>query len=78
MIETGQGMGGRTFFGDARKLSDARVGFPGGSDGKESVCNSGEGRGLIPGSGRSGEVKSYPLRYSLCVILFVFKSLFIF
>ena len=28
------------------------MGFPGGSDGKESVCNS-EDLGLIPGSGRS-------------------------
>ena len=27
-------------------------GFPGGSDGKESVCNAGD-PGLIPGSGRS-------------------------
>ena len=31
------------------------MGFPGGSDGKESTCNSGYRRdvGLIPGSGRS-------------------------
>ena len=44
------------------------MGFPGGSDGKESVCNSGGGRGSIPGSGRSsGEGNSYPLQYSLCV-----------
>ena len=28
------------------------MGFPGGSDGKESVCNA-EDLGLIPGSGRS-------------------------
>ena len=28
------------------------IGFPGGSDGKESACNAGD-PGLIPGSGRS-------------------------
>ena len=39
-------------------------GFPGGSDGKESACNTGD-PGLIPGSGRSlGEGKSYTLQYS--------------
>ena len=39
-------------------------GFPGGSDGKESVCNAG-GLGLIPGSGRSPrEVNDCPLQYS--------------
>ena len=43
------------------------IGFSGGSDGKECVCNSGEARntGLIPGSGRSpGEGNGYPLQYS--------------
>ena len=40
------------------------MGFPGGSDGKESVCNSG-GLGSIPGSERCpGEVKGDPLQYS--------------
>ena len=40
------------------------VGFPGGSDGKESACNAG-GLGLIPELGRSpGERKGYPLQYS--------------
>ena len=40
------------------------VGFPGGSDSKESTCNAGDS-GLIPGLGRSpGEEKSYPLQYS--------------
>ena len=35
------------------------MGFPGGSDGKESVCNA-EDLGLIPGSGRSsGEQNDY-------------------
>ena len=36
------------------------MGFPGGSDGKESTCNAGD-LGLIPGSGRS---PGYPLQYS--------------
>ena len=31
-----------------------RMGFPGGSDGKESACRAGD-TGLIPGSGRSPE-----------------------
>ena len=39
-------------------------GFPGGSDGKESACNSGD-PGLIPGLGRSpGEGNGNPLQYS--------------
>ena len=37
------------------------VGFPGGSDSKESGCNAG-GPGSVPGSQRSsGEVNGYPL-----------------
>ena len=37
------------------------MGFPGGSDGTESVCNAGN-LGLIPGIGRSpGEGKGYPV-----------------
>ena len=37
------------------------MGFPGGSDGKESVCNAGD-LGLIPGWGRSsGEGHGNPL-----------------
>ena len=40
------------------------LGFPGGSDGKESTCNA-EDLGSIPGLGRSpGEGNSYPLQYS--------------
>ena len=40
------------------------MGFPGGSDGKESVCNAGD-PGWIPGSGRPpGEGHGYPLQYS--------------
>ena len=39
-------------------------GFPDGSDGKESACNTGD-LGLIPGLGRSsGEGTGYPLQYS--------------
>ena len=42
------------------------LGFPGGSDGKDSTCNGG-GPGLIPGSGRSaGEGNGYPLQ-SFCL-----------
>ena len=40
------------------------MGFPGGSDGKESACNAGD-PGLIPGSGRSpGEGHGKPFQYS--------------
>ena len=40
------------------------MGFPGGSDNKESACSAGD-MGLIPGSGRSpGEGNGYPLQYS--------------
>ena len=40
------------------------MGFPGGSDGKESACNAGD-LGSGPGSGRSpGEGNGYPLQYS--------------
>ena len=39
--------------------------FPGGSDGKESVCNEGD-LGSIPGLGRSLEKgMAYPLQYSV-------------
>ena len=39
-------------------------GFPGGSDGKVSVCNAGDS-GSIPGSGRyPGEGNGNPLQYS--------------
>ena len=44
--------------------SDSRfLGFPGGSDGKESACNARD-PGSIPGRGRSpGEENGYPLQY---------------
>ena len=41
------------------------MGFPGGSDGKESACNAGGDLGSISGLGRfPGEVKGNPLQYS--------------
>ena len=41
-----------------------QVGFPGGTDGKESACNAGD-PGWIPGLGRfPGEGNGYPLQYS--------------
>ena len=40
------------------------LGFPGGSDGKESACNSRD-LGLFPGLGRSpAEGNGYPFQYS--------------
>ena len=40
------------------------MGFPSGSDGKESACNAGD-LGSIPGLERSpGEGNGYPLQYS--------------
>ena len=42
-----------------------KIGFPGGSDGKESACNVGDS-GLIPGLGKSpGEGNRNPLQYCL-------------
>ena len=42
---------------------NASLGFPGGSDGKESACNAGD-PSLIPGSGISpGEGIGYPPQY---------------
>ena len=38
--------------GPVSVIIDRNVGFPGGSDGKESACNVGD-LGSIPGSGRS-------------------------
>ena len=49
---------------DTRVLKNIVYGFPGDSDGKESICNAAD-PGLIPGSGRSsGEGKDFPLQYS--------------
>ena len=45
------------------------MGFPGGSDSKESACNSGD-PDLIPGLGRSpGEGIGYPFQYSLASLV---------
>ena len=45
-------------------ITNIFMGFPGGSDGKESTCNA-EDPGLIPGSGISpGEGNGNPLLYS--------------
>ena len=42
----------------------SKIGFPGGSDGKESACKAGD-LGSIPGSGRSpGEGNGYPVQYA--------------
>ena len=47
-------------FSQKKVPPDAHSGFPGGSDGKESICSEG-GPGLIPGLGRSsGEGDGYP------------------
>ena len=48
--------------------------LPGGSDSKESVCNSGD-QGLIPGLGRSPEEQNgYALQYS-CLEFYLFGGL---
>ena len=39
------------------------MGFPGGSDGKESACNAGD-PGLIPGGRSAREGNGNPLQYS--------------
>ena len=50
------------FFDDSYEVQV--LGVPGGSDSKESTCNSGD-LGSIPGSGRfPGEGNGYPLQYS--------------
>ena len=49
---------------DNGKILSTNLGFPGGSDSKESACNEGD-PGSIPGSGRSpGEGNDNPLQYS--------------
>ena len=46
------------------RVLSKRMGFPGGSDGKESACNVGD-PGSIPGLGRvPGEGNAYPVQYS--------------
>ena len=54
-------------------LPNIYVGFPGGSNGKESACNVGD-LGLISRSGGSpGEGNGYPLQYS-CLEKFMDKE----
>ena len=54
----------RCSFTPVLSISPLSVGFPCGSAGKESACNTGD-LGLIPESGRSpGEGKGCPLQYS--------------
>ena len=49
---------------EQRQQQCKSLGFPGGSDGKDSARNAGD-PGSIPGSGRSpGEGNGYPLQYS--------------
>ena len=48
-----------------KRVFSSSLGFPGGSAGKESICNAGD-LGSIPGLGRSsGEGKGYPFQYSV-------------
>ena len=55
---------GRFTWRRARLLTPVFLGFPGGSDGKESACNA-ENLGLITGLGRSPERgHCNPLQYS--------------
>ena len=55
---------GRFTWRRARLLTPVFLGFPGGSDGKESACNA-EDLGLIAGLGRSPEGgHCNPLQYS--------------
>ena len=59
LLEAAVGSGSFMFF-----VLILDLGFPGGSDGKESACNMGD-LGLIPGSGRfPGEGNGYPFQYS--------------
>ena len=47
-----------------KTLNSQKQGFPGGSDGKESACSTGD-PGSIPGSGRSpGEGNGNPLQHT--------------
>ena len=53
----------RDFAGLLYFFNEKLEGFPGGSGGKESACNAGDG--FDPGSERSpGEGNGYPLQYS--------------
>ena len=59
-----QSMGGEDPWRRNRLPIPVFLGFPGGSDSKETACNAGD-LGLTPGLGRSpGGGKGYPLQYS--------------
>ena len=54
----------RSWGASSRGINRPYLGFPGGSNGKESACIVGD-QGSIPGLGRSpGEGTGYPLQYS--------------
>ena len=61
----GRGWGGQNPFKQKTdETPDVSLGFPDGSDGKETACNVGD-VGLIPKSGRSPEEENgYPPQYS--------------
>ena len=60
----GEGQGLWPSSEDIKSPHVALLGFPGGSDGKESACNAGD-PDLIPSSGRSPrEGNGYPLQHS--------------
>ena len=44
--------------------SKGLLGFPGGSDGKESTCNAGDQDSILGQERSRGEGKGYPLQYS--------------
>ena len=63
-ISVTSGVGLRTLVENVFVTISWKSGFPGGSDGKASVCNAGD-PGSIPGLGRSpGEGNGSPLQYS--------------
>ena len=46
------------------KVAVSSLGFPGGSDGKESVCNAGDPGSILGSVISPGEGNGYPLKYS--------------
>ena len=72
-------LGGEDPLEEERLPTPVFLGFPGSSAGKESACNAGD-LGSIPGLGRSGEGKGYPLQYTsledptYCIVHGVAKS----
>ena len=64
-VHKGGGEANLEFLNQSLKVQNIEnMGFPGGSNGKESACSAGDS-GSIPGSGRSpGEENGNPLQYS--------------